>query len=80
MAARYGADTSILDWRERQVCSRCGGRDVDFVATGPSASSRRKASASNMADRDLTAAMLTAGMLPTLPIPRSQARGKRRPA
>jgi hypothetical protein len=24
MAARYGADTPVLDWRERLVCSRCG--------------------------------------------------------
>jgi hypothetical protein len=34
MAARYGADTSVLDWRERLVCSRCGGRQVDMVVTG----------------------------------------------
>ena len=34
MAARYGADTSVLDWRERLVCSECGGRQVDFVVTG----------------------------------------------
>jgi len=25
MAARYGAHTSGLDWRERLVCSKCGG-------------------------------------------------------
>jgi len=25
MAARYGAETPVLDWRERLVCSRCGG-------------------------------------------------------
>jgi hypothetical protein len=31
MAARYGA---VLDWRERLVCSRCGGRHVDMVVTG----------------------------------------------
>jgi hypothetical protein len=30
MAARYGADISILDWRERLVCSR--GREVGIVA------------------------------------------------
>jgi hypothetical protein len=24
MAARYGAETPVLDWRERLVCSRCG--------------------------------------------------------
>jgi hypothetical protein len=34
MAARYGADTSVLDWRERLVCSKCGGRKADMVVTG----------------------------------------------
>ena len=34
MAARYGAETAVLDWRERLVCSRCGGRQVDMVLTG----------------------------------------------
>ena len=34
MANRYGAGTSVLDWRERLVCSRCGGRQVDMVVTG----------------------------------------------
>ena len=34
MAARYGAETSVLDWRERLVWSRCGGRQVDMVVTG----------------------------------------------
>jgi len=34
MAARYGTDTSVLDWRERLVRSECGGREVDFVVTG----------------------------------------------
>ena len=34
MAARYGIDTPVLDWRERAVCSRCGSRDVDMVLTG----------------------------------------------
>jgi hypothetical protein len=33
MAARYGADTSVLDWRERLVCSKCGGRRADMVVT-----------------------------------------------
>ena len=33
-AARYGADTSILDWRERLVCSECGSREVDMVVSG----------------------------------------------
>jgi hypothetical protein len=26
----------VLDWRERLVCSECGGREVDFVVTGTS--------------------------------------------
>jgi hypothetical protein len=34
MAARHGAGTSVLDWRERLVCSVCGAREVDFVVTG----------------------------------------------
>jgi hypothetical protein len=34
MAASYGANTSVLDWRERLVCSGCGGRQVDMVVTG----------------------------------------------
>jgi hypothetical protein len=34
MAARYGAGTSVLDWRDRPVCSGCGGRQVDMVVTG----------------------------------------------
>jgi hypothetical protein len=34
MAARYGADTSILEWRQRLVCSVCGSRQVDMVLSG----------------------------------------------
>jgi hypothetical protein len=34
MATRYGAETSVLDWRERLVCSRCGGRPADMVVIG----------------------------------------------
>ena len=34
MAARYGADTPVLDWRERLVCSKCGSREADFVVSG----------------------------------------------
>ena len=34
MATRYGAETSVLDWRERLVCSQCGGRPFDMVLTG----------------------------------------------
>jgi hypothetical protein len=31
-ATRHGAETPVLDWRERLVCSRCGSRQVDMVA------------------------------------------------
>jgi hypothetical protein len=34
MAERYGADTSVPEWRERLVCSRRGSRNVDMVVTG----------------------------------------------
>jgi hypothetical protein len=34
MAARYGASMSVLDWRDRLVCSGCGSRTVDLVVTG----------------------------------------------
>jgi hypothetical protein len=34
MAEKYGEATSVLDWRDRLVCSKCGSRDVDFVVTG----------------------------------------------
>jgi hypothetical protein len=34
LARRYGADMPVPDWRERLVCSRCGSRHVDLVATG----------------------------------------------
>ena len=33
MAARYGVETPVLEWRERLVCSKCGSRQVDLVAT-----------------------------------------------
>jgi hypothetical protein len=33
LARRYGANTAVPDWRKRLVCSRCGGRAVDFVLT-----------------------------------------------
>ena len=34
MAARYSANTSVLDWHKRLVCSHCGGREVDIGADG----------------------------------------------
>ena len=32
--ARYGANTSIIDWASRLRCSVCDGREVDFVVSG----------------------------------------------
>jgi hypothetical protein len=32
MAARYGAETLVLDWHARLVCSRRDSRQVDMVA------------------------------------------------
>jgi len=34
MAAQCGAEITVLDWKERLVCSRCGSRNVDMVVTG----------------------------------------------
>jgi hypothetical protein len=34
MAERYGAETTVPEWRERLVCSACGGCNVDMVVTG----------------------------------------------
>jgi hypothetical protein len=28
------AETTVPDWRERLVCSRCGSRNVDMVVSG----------------------------------------------
>jgi hypothetical protein len=33
-ARRYGDEMPLLEWRERLVCSQCGGRQVDMVVTG----------------------------------------------
>jgi hypothetical protein len=33
-ARRYGAEMPVTEWRERLVCSACGGRDVDMVVSG----------------------------------------------
>jgi hypothetical protein len=34
MAGRYGAETTVPDWRERLVCSKRDSRDIDMVVTG----------------------------------------------
>jgi hypothetical protein len=33
-ACRYGAEVTVLDWREKLVCSRCQSRAVDMVVSG----------------------------------------------
>jgi hypothetical protein len=33
-AERYGAATTVIDWRARLSCSRCGGRQIDMLVTG----------------------------------------------
>ena len=33
-AARDGAATTVIAWRKRLVCSRCGSKRIDIVATG----------------------------------------------
>jgi hypothetical protein len=32
-AERYRAATTLLDWKARLCCSRCGSREVDMVVT-----------------------------------------------
>jgi hypothetical protein len=34
IAERYGADTPVLEWRDRLICSACGSREVDMVLAG----------------------------------------------
>jgi hypothetical protein len=34
MVARYGAATTVVDWRGRLVCLRCGSRRIDMVGSG----------------------------------------------
>jgi hypothetical protein len=34
MAERYGAETTVPDWRERLVCGKCGSRRVEMVVSG----------------------------------------------
>ena len=30
LARQYGGEINVLEWRDRLVCSRCGGREVDM--------------------------------------------------
>jgi Zn finger protein HypA/HybF involved in hydrogenase expression len=34
LAQRYGAETTVPDWRERLICSQCGSRQIDMVVSG----------------------------------------------
>jgi hypothetical protein len=34
LVARHGAETTVIDWNARLVCSQCGERRADFVVTG----------------------------------------------
>jgi hypothetical protein len=34
VAGHYGAETAVLEWKERLVCSGCGSRKVDMVVSG----------------------------------------------
>jgi hypothetical protein len=34
LTQRYGAETPVLEWRERLVCSLCNSREIDFVVSG----------------------------------------------
>jgi hypothetical protein len=34
MAPRHGAETPVLGWRDRLVCSKCGSRHIDMVVSG----------------------------------------------
>jgi hypothetical protein len=33
MAARYGTEPTVPDWRERLVCSKRGSREIDMVVS-----------------------------------------------
>jgi Zn finger protein HypA/HybF involved in hydrogenase expression len=34
MFTRYGAETTLIDWRGRLICSKCGSREIDMVVSG----------------------------------------------
>ena len=34
IAQLYGGETTVPEWRDRLVCSRCGSRNIDMVVTG----------------------------------------------
>jgi hypothetical protein len=52
LAARYGAESSVLDWRERLICSRYGRHSTKSAARLPAAfKTRRNSSAAALAAR-----------------------------
>jgi hypothetical protein len=34
LVRRYGGQITVLDWRERLLCSRCQSRAIDMVVSG----------------------------------------------
>jgi hypothetical protein len=34
MVQRYGAETTVINWRGRLVCSKCQSRQIDMVVSG----------------------------------------------
>jgi hypothetical protein len=34
MAERYRAETTVIDWHGRLVCSKCGSHQIDMVVSG----------------------------------------------
>ena len=41
IAQRFGAETTVPEWRGRLVCSHCASRNIDMVATGTSGGTDR---------------------------------------
>jgi hypothetical protein len=39
---RYGPETTVPDWRERLVCSRCASHEIDMVVTGSNVAEKAK--------------------------------------
>jgi hypothetical protein len=50
-AQRYGPEVTVLDWRERPVCSKCGSRHVDMLVTGRSGAESREPPAPPLVNR-----------------------------
>jgi hypothetical protein len=48
MAATYDADIPVVDWRERLVCSQCGGRDAISLRPERGASAQKQTDDSHL--------------------------------